>query len=56
MLALGQPVAFLTAALFMGLLIFIRHDANIRRLLRGEEPRIGAKSAPTPAAGPARRS
>jgi glycerol-3-phosphate acyltransferase PlsY len=46
MLALGQPAAFLIAALFMGVLIFIRHDANIRRLLRGEEPRIGAKSHP----------
>jgi glycerol-3-phosphate acyltransferase PlsY len=26
----------------MAVLIFLRHDANIRRLLKGEEPRIGA--------------
>ncbi len=50
MLALGQPPAFLFAALFMGVLIYVRHDANIRRLLAGQEPRIGAKSA---AASPA---
>ena len=29
-------------AIGMALLIFVRHDANIRRLLRGEEPRTGA--------------
>jgi glycerol-3-phosphate acyltransferase PlsY len=29
-------------ALFMAVLIFIRHDENIRRLLKGEEPRIGS--------------
>jgi glycerol-3-phosphate acyltransferase PlsY len=33
------PVAVLTV--FMGVLIFIRHAANIRRLTKGEEPRIG---------------
>lgn len=27
----------------MAILIFIRHDANIRRLLKGEEPKIGGK-------------
>ena len=53
MLALGQPVSFLAAALFMGVLIYIRHDANIRRLLAGQEPRIGAKSAAAPVADPA---
>jgi glycerol-3-phosphate acyltransferase PlsY len=26
----------------MTLLIFVRHHANIRRLLQGTEPRIGA--------------
>ena len=52
MLALGQPMAFLVAALFMGVLIFLRHDANIRRLLAGQEPRIGANAAPAPAPGP----
>jgi glycerol-3-phosphate acyltransferase PlsY len=29
-------------AMGTALLIFLRHDANIRRLLKGEEPRIGA--------------
>jgi acyl phosphate:glycerol-3-phosphate acyltransferase len=29
----------------MAVLIFIRHEANIRRLLKGEEPRIGGKTA-----------
>ncbi|HEY1753657.1 MAG TPA: glycerol-3-phosphate 1-O-acyltransferase PlsY [Caulobacteraceae bacterium] len=32
-------------AVFMALLSFIRHHENIRRLLKGEEPRIGAKAA-----------
>ncbi|MFN3642632.1 MAG: glycerol-3-phosphate 1-O-acyltransferase PlsY [Gemmobacter sp.] len=40
---LGAPEATL-AALAMAALIFARHDANIRRLLKGEEPRIGRKT------------
>jgi glycerol-3-phosphate acyltransferase PlsY len=32
-------------ALFIAVLVFIRHDGNIRRLLRGEEPKIGQKKA-----------
>jgi glycerol-3-phosphate acyltransferase PlsY len=41
-LLLGNPkLAVFTAIL--ALLIWIRHAANIRRLLRGEESRIGAK-------------
>jgi glycerol-3-phosphate acyltransferase PlsY len=43
-LLLGRPVIALLA-LFMGVLIYIRHAANIRRLAKGEEPRIGAKKA-----------
>jgi len=39
------PEAKLWLAAFMALLIFIRHHANIRRLIRGEEPRIGAGGA-----------
>jgi glycerol-3-phosphate acyltransferase PlsY len=31
-------------AAFMAVLIFVRHQENIRRLLRGEEPRIGASA------------
>jgi glycerol-3-phosphate acyltransferase PlsY len=30
-------------AAFMTVLVFIRHHQNIRRLLKGEEPKIGAK-------------
>jgi glycerol-3-phosphate acyltransferase PlsY len=40
-----RPYPFLWLALFLAVLIFIRHHQNIRRLLKGEEPRIGAKKA-----------
>ena len=33
-------------AIILALLVFVVHTDNIRRLLRGEEPRIGAKSKP----------
>ena len=32
-------------AAFMTVLVFIRHHQNIRRLLKGDEPRIGAKKS-----------
>lgn len=43
--ALGLPVAAPVAALalFTAVLIWIRHHENIARLLKGTEPRIGAK-------------
>ncbi|NDR57255.1 glycerol-3-phosphate 1-O-acyltransferase PlsY [Aliiruegeria sabulilitoris] len=41
MLVLGRPEMVLLA-LLLSALVFIRHSANIGRLLRGEEPRIGA--------------
>jgi glycerol-3-phosphate acyltransferase PlsY len=42
----GQtPEAKLWLALFMGVLIFIRHHENIGRLLKGEEPRLGSTAA-----------
>ncbi len=50
--ALVVPVAFLLhvgaypfmgMALFMAVLIYVRHRDNIRRLLKGEEPKIGKK-------------
>ena len=37
-----EPIALL--ALFMALLIYVRHVPNIRRLLKGEEPKIGGKA------------
>jgi glycerol-3-phosphate acyltransferase PlsY len=46
-LLLGRPHAIALLALFMGLLIYVRHADNIRRLLKGDEPRIGAKTSPT---------
>jgi glycerol-3-phosphate acyltransferase PlsY len=39
---LGRPDLSLLVIL-LAALIFVRHDANIRRLMRGEEPRIGRK-------------
>ena len=44
MFAMGKP-AFAVAALFMTILIFFRHRANIDRLFAGQEPKIGAKKA-----------
>jgi len=49
--ALGKP-AFAIAALVMAILIYIRHKANITRLLSGAEPKIGAKKAEAASAQP----
>lgn len=38
-----SPYPFAALGLFMAVLIFIRHIDNIRRILKGEEPRIGEK-------------
>ncbi|MGZ3304921.1 MAG: glycerol-3-phosphate 1-O-acyltransferase PlsY [Asticcacaulis sp.] len=38
------PYAFCGMALFMSVLIYIRHRDNIGRLLKGEEPKIGKKT------------
>ncbi len=38
------PYAFMGMALFMAVLIYIRHADNIRRLMKGEEPKIGKKT------------
>jgi glycerol-3-phosphate acyltransferase PlsY len=37
----GRPIVALAG--FMAVLIYIRHHQNIRRLIKGEEPKIGAK-------------
>ena len=44
-----EPIAKLYLAVAMAVLVFVRHGENIRRLLRGEEPRIGG---PAPADAP----
>ncbi|MGH6957907.1 MAG: glycerol-3-phosphate 1-O-acyltransferase PlsY [Caulobacteraceae bacterium] len=44
-LVLGQAGAAVALAAFMAVLIFIRHHENIRRLVKGHEPRIGASTA-----------
>ena len=41
--SMGKP-AFALAALFMAILIFIRHQANIIRLLQGVEPKVDEKN------------
>ena len=44
-LALGFPMPTVILAAVLAVLIFVRHHENIRRLLTGTEPRIGAKKA-----------
>ncbi len=44
------PIAKLYLAVFMAVLVFVRHASNIRRLLKGEEPRIGGGASAPPAA------
>ena len=45
-LLLGRPTPIVLLALAMGLLIYIRHLPNIRRLAKGEEPRLGGAKTP----------
>lgn len=45
MLGLPASAPIVLLALFTALLIYVRHAANIARLLKGTEPRIGAKAA-----------
>jgi glycerol-3-phosphate acyltransferase PlsY len=42
-LVTGQPQPIIWLTVVMGALIYLRHRDNIRRLLKGEEPRIGGK-------------
>lgn len=42
---LDRPYPFAVLALVMGALIYVRHRENIGRLLKGAEPKIGAKKA-----------
>jgi len=45
-LLLGFPPPTVILAALLAVLVFIRHHENIRRLLAGTEPKIGAKKAP----------
>jgi len=48
-----SPHAIVTLTLFMGALIFVRHQENLRRILKGQEPRIGGgKAAEAPPQSP----
>jgi glycerol-3-phosphate acyltransferase PlsY len=42
--ATDQPTPVAALAAFMAVLIYIRHTENIRRLLKGQEPKIGKKA------------
>ena len=44
-----QPYPVTALCVFMAVLVYIRHKENIARLLKGEEPKIGAKKAAPPA-------
>jgi glycerol-3-phosphate acyltransferase PlsY len=44
-LGLQRPLPTVVLAAVLAVLIFVRHHENIRRLLNGTEPRIGAKKA-----------
>jgi glycerol-3-phosphate acyltransferase PlsY len=39
----GQATIFIAAIVLMSALVAYKHSANIQRLLKGEEPKIGAK-------------
>jgi len=41
---MGDSRAKLPAALFMSVLLYLRHRTNIERLIKGQEPRIGRKA------------
>jgi glycerol-3-phosphate acyltransferase PlsY len=45
-LLLGFPLPTVILAALLAVLVFIRHHENIRRLLAGTEPKIGAKKTP----------
>jgi glycerol-3-phosphate acyltransferase PlsY len=44
----GEGAALLALFILMAALIVLRHQANIGRLVRGEEPKIGAKRTEAP--------
>ncbi len=44
-LALGRPWPIALLAAVMATLVYVRHAENIRRLLKGQEPKIGGGKA-----------
>jgi len=46
--ATDQPYPYLLLSIGMAVLVFIRHHANIARLVKGQEPRIGRKAQAPP--------
>lgn len=47
--ATDRPYPVIVLSVVMAVVIFIRHYGNIRRLIAGTEPRIGAAKTPPPA-------
>jgi len=47
--AVGAPQPFVLLALAISVLVILRHQENIRRLLKGEEPRVGSAKHRDPA-------
>jgi glycerol-3-phosphate acyltransferase PlsY len=47
---------YLMATVVMSIVLIARHHQNIRKLMRGEESRIGEKRKPVPEAAPGPRS
>jgi len=46
--ATDQPYPMVILSAFMAVLIYLRHHQNISRLLKGQEPKIGAKTDAAP--------
>jgi glycerol-3-phosphate acyltransferase PlsY len=43
--AMGLPRAYLMLVIVMAILVLLRHRDNLRRLVKGEEPRLGERAA-----------
>ncbi len=48
--AVGAPGQYVVLAIVMSILVMIRHQANIKRLLKGEEPKFGVSKGSQPEA------
>ncbi|MEM1372712.1 MAG: glycerol-3-phosphate 1-O-acyltransferase PlsY [Pseudomonadota bacterium] len=45
LVVLSAPTPIIVAAVVLSIVVFVRHSANIERLVSGTEPRIGSKAA-----------